>query len=224
MLINQTSDRGTRATFEVHAPSLRYLDMFVRLKCAPMLLMDKLFPNAKEVTESVGAFRGVKEALKAVYGAKGLARLGHEDVVLLDVGCGHQPRTAALIAQLTKWMCYAIDPLVKWDREIQTQRVTRVGQRIEEFRDGFFRAHKLVVVTAVHSHAKLTDTLRTIDAKEILVVSIPCCFDISLPDGEVVHGYRIAKVREYEDHAIWSEKRHVTIYHCKREEEKEEEE
>lgn len=39
----------------------RYLDEFVRCRCAPDLLARKLFPNAKEVTESFAAYAAVRK-------------------------------------------------------------------------------------------------------------------------------------------------------------------
>ena len=74
-------------------PSVRYLTEFVRLKCGPDLLALKVFPNAKEVTESVAAHT----ALREWPGAREFGRPWRAYVI----GDGHAPRTGAFIAMMT---------------------------------------------------------------------------------------------------------------------------
>ena len=41
--------------------SARYLDEFVRLQCAPMLLEAGVFPDAKEISEAMAAFNAYRQ-------------------------------------------------------------------------------------------------------------------------------------------------------------------
>src|SRR5579872_7431860 len=45
-------------------PALRYLNEFTKLKCAPDLLAWGLFPNAKEITESLGAYNAIRKHIR----------------------------------------------------------------------------------------------------------------------------------------------------------------
>lgn len=81
-----------------------YLERFFRLDVASTLIAAKLFPNIKEVTESIGAFAAIKNHINV-----GRA----DDVDVFVVGDGHTPRTGALIASLTKWHVKSIDPQMR---------------------------------------------------------------------------------------------------------------
>ena len=77
--------------FKVSRPSGKYLNSLVNLRCGPDMLLLRLFPNAKEVTESFGAYEAV---------AKHLRDFPRKDpnIRLVVVGDGHTPRTAATFA------------------------------------------------------------------------------------------------------------------------------
>jgi len=86
----------------------RYINEFVKLKCAPDLLAWGVFPNAKEITESMAMYHAVKNYVPF--------DLHDEEINLVVVGDGKSPRTAALFAVMTKWTCYSVDPKMdeKW--------------------------------------------------------------------------------------------------------------
>ena len=99
--------------FKVSRPSGKYLNSLVNLRCGPDMLLLRLFPNAKEVTESFGAYEAV---------AKHLRDFPRKDpnIRLVVVGDGHTPRTAATFAFRSAWECYSVDPVLnnkKWDVE-----------------------------------------------------------------------------------------------------------
>ena len=85
----------------------RYLHRFFKMNAAPLLMSAKIFPNIKEITESVGAFVAIQDHLINKY----VSRTDNVDVYV--VGDGHSPRTGALIACLTKWNVKSIDPQIR---------------------------------------------------------------------------------------------------------------
>ncbi|RLO11996.1 hypothetical protein DYB28_001160 [Aphanomyces astaci] len=91
--------------------SLRYLDEFVGdLTCSAQMLAWGLFPDAKEVSETMGVFNAVR---KLGLHEKDTAPPGVHDGIVI-VGDGVTPRTAAMFAYRTKgWTCYSVDPIMK---------------------------------------------------------------------------------------------------------------
>lgn len=194
MKVTKLSQNAHGTTLHIASPSRRYMDEFICLKCAPDLLAAKVFPNSKEVTESMAAFNAVRREL-------GATSFGDRNITLLDVACGARPRTAALFACRTKWNTIAVDPILKADKSISPIKRVEMRQcKIEETRVG---VEGLLVITAVHAHVKLETILSSCKAPNILLIAMPCCqplFLPSLPD------------KEYEDYGCWSPERTVKIW------------
>lgn len=169
-----------------------YLDMFLHFKCASDLLKYKLFPNTKELTESLTAFVAVRKYL----GAKTFG----QPWTLFDVGCGSTPRTGALFAFLSRWTCFAIDPRLrhktKW-KEIQ--RLHCVISKIENCQ---YHLSTPVIIVAVHCHAEPEKILSAIHASRIILVAMPCCIPFDLPNP----------VLSYTDTHCWSPHNQVKIW------------
>lgn len=177
----------------------KYMEHFVKLKCAPDLLQMKLFPNAKEISESMGAFEAVTtHVLKGDF-----SQFGDKNTVMICVGDGVVPRTGALFKFRTSWNCISIDPEVRltteWEEKIKG--LTVIKKRLEEM--GFDYPENRVIVVMVHSHARIKDVFKHIKAKELHIVSIPCCIPHDL-DGIPYIGIH--------DSNIWSEKNTVKIW------------
>ena len=87
---------------------LKYVDEFLKLECAPSLIALKLFPNAKEITESMAVYTVFRRLLSVQ-----CADFDSSDAYIF-VGDGTTPRTAAIFAHLTRaGRCIAIDPMLK---------------------------------------------------------------------------------------------------------------
>ena len=188
MHLQQETKSG--ATVFVPYPSKRYIDEFLRLKCAPDLMAAGMFPNAKEITESMTAFNAVRQLL-------GHKAFHDRSISLLDVGCGVEPRTAALFACRTRWETCAVDPLLR--REGYHKKIRRVDQIPKRIENGSITSPRLIVITAVHAHVNLEVVLRAVVAPEIIIIAMPCCQPLELPYSKPPH--------EYEDFGCWSPKR-----------------
>jgi hypothetical protein len=192
VVVSQDSEAGV-SLFVKH-PSKIYLEEFLRDKCSPDLLERKFFPNIKELTESYTAFAAVRRMF-------GVQAFGNPDIVLIDVGCGATPRTAALFAFKTRWKCHAVDPRLHV-REYRTDRLHLCPTKIEDM--VFNYPDKTVVVVAVHAHIVLDHLLDVVRAKELAVVAMPCCKPLNFTG--------LMAVTRYEDWGCWSPRREVIIY------------
>lgn len=184
----------------VKFPGRAYIDQFINLNCAPDLLAAKLFPNAKEITESMAALAAVRKAV-------GVQRFGDPSIKLIDVGCGHTPRTAALMACVTRWNCDAVDPEVNSMKAWGIERLMCHKARIEECDFEYGDSH--VVIVCVHSHAKLRPTLNHIHFRTATVIAMPCCVPLEITDS---HGRIIPPDDIHEDPNIWSPERIVKTW------------
>jgi hypothetical protein len=179
----------------IESAHLRYFDEFIKgWKSAADLLAAGLFPNAKEVSESMGAFAAVRRHFN------GWSRK-NERIQVVVVADGHRPRTAALFAFRTVWTCHAVDPLLR-PIEYGFNRVYCHKQQIEDF--SLVSDHPVLLV-AVHSHARLDAALKSIKAPHIGVVAIPCCVNQQLSKEPDI---------AYEDMGIWSPQRTVKVWYA----------
>ncbi len=153
-------------TVNVKSRSTRYLDDFVRLKCAPDMLVLNLFPNAKEITESFGAYRAVADRLRSQ------VSLSNASVNVFCVGDGHQPRTAATFAFRSAWTAWSIDPALKDRGPVPVARLKIIGKRIEDCDDMHV---DIAIIVCVHSHSRLEECVKKIHARERHVIAMPCC-------------------------------------------------
>lgn len=175
---------------------MKYLDEFVRCPRASDLLALKLFPNAKEITESFAAYTAVRAHLDV--------DLGDPKVAVLCVGDGHVPRTAAVFAFRSAWTCFSVDPAMR-PRKWPVDRLRTYRGRVP----GWIPAHgvptyRRAIVVAVHSHASLRASVYAglLLAPRVSAVSIPCCFRDDINGADVV----------YEDAEILSPHRKVSVW------------
>lgn len=173
-------------------PELRYLNEFIGMHCAPDILLQRLFPDIKEITESMAAYSAVRTYLWQWF------RPSDPDITLVAVGDGATPRTAALFAYRTAWQCHSVDPRLSKN----FSDINRLILHKDMIEDINIEAKQAIIV-AVHSHANLQNAINSITANHIGVVAIPCCVSqkIDKMENEV-----------YEDHGILSPQRIVHIY------------
>lgn len=156
--------------------SYRYIDQFIKSKNSIKLL--GIFPNAKEITESITAYN----ALKKYFHYQNRVSFKDKNIICLCPGDGSTPRTGSLIATHTAWTVYSIDPKLKI-KNYSIRRLHLINSRIEDFLFPDLNDFKYIVVS-VHSHAKLTFFK---NFKLVGIVSIPCCVPDNL--GEPTFSY-----------------------------------
>jgi hypothetical protein len=176
-------------------PFFKYMGELCATSCFPDLLTLKVFPNAKEFTESCAAYNVFRQKLK-------LFDLSDKDVTIIAVADGNTPRTATMFAFRSAWQCISIDPRLEnvssW--ELKVQRLKCISKKIEDVEPMHFP--KLAIV-AVHSHAPLEVASQKFTASKRVIVSLPCCVkqEIGRPPD-----------KEYIDYGIWSPQNKVKIW------------
>lgn len=182
--------------------SSRYMTEFLQLNCAVGLLESKLFPDAKELTESFAAFNAWRTYLRHDFDSE------DPGITLVSVGDGCTPRTAALFAFRTRWHCIAVDPEMGLSRDSKSEyniaRLQHFRAKIEELKI----VAKRVLVVCVHAHVSLATTLSRIfsDDGTASCIAIPCCNYYAAIDAEG------KVVPEYEDMGVISPHRTVRIW------------
>mmetsp|Transcript_39034 Transcript_39034/g.117331 ORF Transcript_39034/g.117331 Transcript_39034/m.117331 type:complete len:219 (-) Transcript_39034:448-1104(-) len=196
---NEREDKGNRST--------RYFNDLLKLSCLTEVVQFFRNISSKEVTESFGGFQAVADTL-------GWKRLRDRDVVCLVPGDGTQPRTGVLFAYRSNWKIWSIDPQMRpppADAD-PVRNLHTVTGKIEDFEAIDCRG-KLGVIVAVHGHFFLDDAVSKLkNAGEIVVVSMPCCYDhyVTTPEGT-----RRPPDRTYSDPAVWSNENELLVWHWK---------
>lgn len=178
--------------------SYYYLDRYISLRCSAEMQELNLFPNAKEVTESWAMLEAVVKILKI----DSTINRNSEETLVIVVGDGHKPRTAALIAFMSKFHCISVDPLMNFNREKDVNRLQVIKERIEDI---FIETEKYknVIILMPHSHAKLEDVEKGIQKHpKTWIVTMPCCVPHNFPSNCI----------EYQDNFILSPKNHIKIW------------
>lgn len=192
---------------------IRYWTEFLLLSCGADLQRLRLFPNAKELSESMGCFDAVRRNLPVGWSFS-------ENITCLSLADGSSPRTGALFSFMTKWNVISCDPEMREDhieRCKTVERLTCYKSIAEEIPQ--IKVNKACIV-AVHAHnnvkAKrdkgniLEAGLEKVVADEYLVIALPCCNDLRISG--------INFIKEYRDLGIWSEKNIIRIWSFNREE------
>lgn len=185
----------------------KHLNWFLRTNSAPDILALKVFPNPKEITESIGAMRAVFDYIPVRRDADG--------VQLISVADGCTPRTAAAFAFYTKWNVVSVDPILKegdkWEEKIC--RLTCHAKTIQDYLSLFNHQEGIPsintkIFVGVHPHVNVAFHAywykQDHPEKDVYCVAIPCCQDISLKE--------MKPQIEYLDAGILSPKRIVRIW------------
>ena len=174
----------------------RFIEKFVTLKCAPDLLALEVFPNAKEITESMAAMHAIKKY------CLGFLTLNDPSVHVVVVADGNSPRTGALMAFMSNWTVTSIDPRLKekWVKTSKIQRLECIDMMLENIplTDPIIAKTKLVV--GVHTHVTY-ETMKEYFPNTPWII-IPCC--VPYPEKESTHYYR--------EPGIWSPENQVLLY------------
>lgn len=151
----QTKDRS----------NLKYANWFMRLQT-----FRDIYPHfmkcgrpIKEMTESMGIYAALTKVFE-----KGDFKQPHN---LICIGDGTTPRTGALIAHLTKWRVWSIDPIMRLDRGV-TKNLTLIKNKVENIRRGVLPERAILV--SPHGHFDMRKAIQLMNPS--LIITMPCCF------------------------------------------------
>lgn len=156
-----------------------YPNQLFRLNSAEELMRYKLFPNVKEWCESYGCFEAVKKIMEW---DNRIIREENSTLVVV-VGDGHVPRTAALFNYMTKWETMSIDPLMRLEKDYSgIKRLSVYRAKIEEFNwtEETFDGYETVIIIHPHSHAQVATSWDKIKHPRKYLINMPCCVQSNL--------------------------------------------
>ncbi len=184
----------------------------------PSLVKMGLFPDAKEISESVAAFAAVRQHMP------GLWDLDDPSILCACIADGHTPRTGAIMHAFTGWRVLSCDPAM---RSFEAKHASHHMPRLTALRCTAAELPEQevdrLIICAVHAHNFVTrpppgaiaqglmprpnilaETLSRLKAKEVLIVALPCCHRLWLPDRE--------HIVEYRDPGIWSHHNRIKVW------------
>ena len=190
---------------------MRYLDEFMKLKSAPMLLELGIFPDAKEITEVLGMYNAFRRFVMPNVPELPVAEPALRKCFVC-IGDGTTPRCASIFALRTNgWDAVSVDPCMRIHADgsnpwAEIRRVRSAKKCAEEV---IVRCD-IAVVVLLHAHVPLEVALASIDAKigVLAVITCPCCQWIQ--QHTTVWGRAPDVV--YSDPSIVSERREVRLW------------
>lgn len=152
-----------------YVPS-KYLQRFISLNSAVDMLELKLFPNLKEIGESMSMFYTVQD--KLMVWDNNITR-NDEDIRVVVVGDGVVPRTACLFNYMTRWHTWSIDPTMRNRNYDKVKRLTVIGKRIEDVDLNF--NDQITIIILPHSHAPVQKCWDNIKSTRKWLIKMECC-------------------------------------------------
>jgi hypothetical protein len=188
----------TASDKSVEMRNTRYIDRFMGLNSAEEMTKYKLFPNGKEITESMAMIAAIEDHIHK-YDPE--VDFKNPNINLYVVGDGVRPRTAALFAFMTKWNCTSIDPEFKWLNENKEIRnLNCFKSKVEDIK--FFDSENIAIIVAPHSHAPIYQTWDKIKADKKWLIRMKCCTKDELNIPSI----------GYTDKYVFSPKNRIEIY------------
>jgi hypothetical protein len=150
------------------------------LGCAIDLIAAGLYPNGKEMAESMAAFSAVRDfMLLRKVSPDGMERRYHQNgpldvkdatVTLVAVGDGCTPRTAGLFAFRTAWRCISIDPELRTAQDRPWAGISRLEEypdKVQHVKINISGKASRVVVVAWHAHISIREALACLSFDDV---------------------------------------------------------
>lgn len=177
-------------------------DFIFKKKCMIDILISGVFPNMKEFSESL-----------AFYNALNILQTDtSKDTKCFVIGDGNTPRTATLIAFMTKFNVFSIDPILSKPPKIPVDRLTCIKDRAENFVHGNTSPKDEAIIMLPHSHITgkcLEKFINTNNIQNCIIIDMPCCVE----RGKIFNTF---PTKVYTDYSVASPRREMYVYYLKR--------
>ena len=168
----------------------RYIDEFLSLKCVTDLINHKIYPDAKEITESMSILNALRKYFHS--SSKDLQKhkdynFANKNVTAIIIGDGSTPRIASLLCFVTKWNnIYSIDPQLKINKNKSWKNIKHLKCLRSKIEDITIKVQDVkdnnIVVIFMHSHVLLEQSLLSISNLnnnnfngKVSLITVPCC-------------------------------------------------
>lgn len=196
--------------FDKKKISAKYINRYISLNSSAEMQELNLFPNVKEIQESFALWDIINWFILP---RDETIKRDSESLHVYVIGDGHTPRTAGLIAFMSKWMCVSVDPEMREDKYKNTVKrlwpVKCKGEEIEKYKlfEQSTKKPTHIILIFPHSHIKNTNEVyKHFQDQKVWIVNMPCCVksqDDNLP---------LKKFFGYKDEFIDSPENVIKIY------------
>jgi hypothetical protein len=124
---------------------------------------------------------------------------GNKDVLVVVVGDGNKPRTAAMFCHRTAWNAVSIDPQLK-PNSYPFKRFKMYRKKIEDVK---INHNGPVLCVLPHPHARIKDVLENITGTQRALIIMDCCVKNIPPTSPDI---------EYVDENVWSPLNTVRVW------------
>lgn len=209
------NDEKMMLEMSMNIPILQYLDYFwnwLQKGKLPIPTVLSLFPNTKEITESVAAFVHIRPFLSKIN-------------VVLVIGDGSKPRTGALFAMMCPGkVIFSIDPNMKQSEICDNitnlhPKNTTIEQFLEENPSCFDNISNGIAIVCVHSHANFDHYMPQLFLRLLLspslfvaIYALKCCGIYQSFTMEQLNKYKLKLQKEGVDFAVQSPERNFTLW------------
>lgn len=149
----------------------KYLNRFLSWNSAANMLELNLFPNIKEIAESMSMFYAVEEKLMK-WDTNIIKK--SDNIHVIVVGDGNRPRTGCVFAFNTNWNVISIDPLMKPIDYSSVRHLTVIKDKIENLEPLDF-GDDIVIVVMPHSHAPIDTCWNKYQSTRKWLIKLECC-------------------------------------------------
>lgn len=150
----------------------KYIARFLSWHSAADMLEQNMFPNIKEIAESMSMFYCVEEKLMS-WDKYLKDNRGNNNVNIIVVGDGHRPRTGAVFAYSTKWKVISIDPEMK-STDHNIQRLECFKCKVEDMPQHDFGDEPCIIILP-HSHAPVQECWNKFESTRKWLIKMECC-------------------------------------------------
>ena len=167
------AERGLMKPADRAEQWFKYVDLFLKMDCAPTLIQKGMFPTTKDLIESVACYVHALRHFPELFREEQpiiTTTNSNNNNLLLVVGDGVTPRTAAIFAMKIRkgYRVTSVDPAL---RKFYGQ-VNVIQQKVQHVR---IYANDIYIVM-MHAHVSLKEVLNSIVVGNVLGLLVcPCC-------------------------------------------------
>lgn len=177
----------------------KYIARYFSLNSSAEMQELNLFPNIKEISESMAMYYCVANYLS---NWELDINLKNENINIFVFGDGKTPRTAGLFSFMTKWKTYSIDPNMGDKNFSSIKRLSIYKQKEKDFICPSLDSNSINIIILPHSHADIDLCWNKINHDKKWLISMPCFYPKRLKQECFI----------YIDNNIISPKNSIEIY------------
>lgn len=149
----------------------KYIQRFISWKSAIDMWQLELFPNVKEIAESMSMLYAIEEKL-SIWDEN--IKKNNPNINVVVVGDGVKPRTACIFAFNTTWKTWSIDPSMRDKDYSSVKRLSVIKSKVEDVETMDF-GDEILIIIMPHSHAPIQECWNRFQSTRKWLIKLECC-------------------------------------------------